>query len=130
MKILYENKALLFLAIFSTLFFCTSIPLIYNMLKYKYTFSDAGLRLLFYFDEDTEWVKGFSDNQFFKIQKGMSKEQVLHLVGKPLSKYCYKKGCTWTYTWQKKPTNDYDRREVLLDTHGYVVNKRHEFFID
>lgn len=104
--------------------FCT-----YSALRFHYGISDAIARTLLVVLEDTRWAGDFSEEKFSKVSSGMTKNEVITLLGKPLRETCTS-GCEWVYSWQAEPTASFDWRSVHFDEFGRVDSKRREFFID
>jgi hypothetical protein len=116
------------LAIFLLLF---SFGILRNMHKFGYDPNDAFWRVVWSIDEGTIWAPGFSEANFSKIKLTMHKEEVLKLVGRPLSNIddC-DDICTWAYTRQDAGTSDFDQRWVDFDNNNRVSGIRKSFFID
>ncbi len=101
------------------------------MYRYRYDFTSACWRYLYGFESDTKFADKFSENRFEKIRIGMSEEEIVILIGKPLHKYCYNYGCDWIYSWKIKGDSDhFDLRSVFFDSSGVVEKVRHEFFMN
>ena len=90
---------------------------------------------LIFFSENrrskSDWAPNFSEENFSKVKIGISSDEVLALMGKPLytSENCVD-GCFWHYTKQDSGTSDYDQRWVIFDSGYKVVEIRKSFFID
>ncbi|MBI2519766.1 MAG: outer membrane protein assembly factor BamE [Bdellovibrio sp.] len=102
-----------------------------NMYSYGYGVNDAFWRVVWSIDEGTIWAPNFSEENFSKLTKGMTSEEVLSLMGKPLnmSKNC-EDICFWNYTKQDSGTSDFDQRWVVFNRDHQVVEVRKSFFID
>ncbi|MGK5090451.1 outer membrane protein assembly factor BamE [Deltaproteobacteria bacterium TL4] len=106
-----------------TLLFALFVP--YNMIRYQYDFSNAFDRVLFYPLENTEWAPDFSEENFSKIRVGMTKKEVLTVLGEPLVRSCECQ--VWKYVWGKR-RNDFLTRAVVYGRYGKVrevVSKFH-----
>lgn len=101
----------------------------YNMHLYRYGLNDAFFRTLFSPLEFTIWKEGFSEENFSKIQLGMTEDQVLSLVGEPIFSYCVET-CEWLYTRQETDVDSFDRRAVAFDQNKRVEMIRKEFWVD
>lgn len=85
----------------------------------------------FMFDDDTCYAHGYSESGFREIKKGMIANEVVRLIGAPLSigKYCgidYKSA--WVYS--KPCRNSHYRVRVVIFMHGTVVKKDSSFYVD
>ena len=109
-----------------------SYGVIGNMIEYGYGVNDAFWRVIWWIDEGTIWAPGFSEKNFSKIKKGMSKKEVFTLMGKPLRGFddCNKDYCGWVYTKNDSPTSDFDQRWVFFNRRGKVIEIRKSFYID
>ena len=111
-----------------TFIFTIFVP--YHMIRYQYDFSNAFDRVLFYPLENTEWAADFSEENFSKIRVGMTKKEVLAIIGKPLietgntaSYWAY-----WAYTRYKNDHDDsVDRRMIYFDIHDTVDRVERSF---
>ena len=105
-----------------------------NAFRYNYGLSDALQRTWSAPYRSTEWAPGYKEEKFAKIRVGMSKKQVLELLGQPFagtfSKWCSNEAhCNWVYSHQTESWNDYDRRWVIFEN-GQVATIVHEFYWD
>lgn len=102
-----------------------------NMYQYGYGANDAFWRVVWAIDEGTLWSPGFSERNFNKIRVGMSRGEVLEIMGDPLHGYedC-QKNCFWSYTKQDSGTSDFDQRWVIFDENYKVSEVRKSFYID
>ena len=107
-----------------------SIGLANNIYSYGYGLSDAFWRVVWILDEDTVWVENFKEKKFDKITVGMSTQDVISLLGKPLNevKEC-KEDCFWYYTWHARGNADFDQRWIVFNN-NLVSEVRKSFFID
>ncbi len=81
--------------------------------------------------EGTLWSEDFSENEFSKIRIGMSSQEVIELIGQPISKGLNCDSiCFWIYTIQDTGTADFDQRWVVFNNHLKVTEVRKSFFID
>lgn len=120
-----------FIKIFILLTICIAGGVFHNMYKFGYGLNDAFYRVVWSIDEGTIWSKNFSEEAFLKVKVGMSMNEVLHLLGKPLDDLtsCLD-GCFWYYTRQDAGTSDFDQRWIVFDQSKKVKEIRKSFFID
>ena len=102
-----------------------------NMIHYGYGVNDAFWRVVWWIDEGTIWAEGFSEGNFDKVKIGMTSDEVLKIVGKPLHDIdnC-DEICIWGYTKQDAGTSDFDQRWVVFDSKLRVQEIRKTFYID
>ncbi len=88
-------------------------------------------------DDATIYAPGFSESKFRQVRKGMSKEEVLRLLGKPLQNDAHEpvqgmmsSNRRWFYSFldrSKIPDDDrvtntwFEWREIVFDSKGRVV---------
>ena len=116
------------LVVFALLF---SYGVLDNMYTYGYGFNDAFWRLVWWIDEETVWTKGFTEEKFNSIKMGMTKDEVIKILGLPLNDIndCLP-GCMWVYTWHSRGNADFDQRWIGFNENDQVNEKRKSFFID
>ena len=79
--------------------------------------------------EHTEYSAGYSDEGFRRIEPGMSSEEVIRLIGEPLSRGQLQDGReAWRYAWS--PTDSSYRVRAMVMEAGKVVSVSHEFYVD
>jgi outer membrane protein assembly factor BamE (lipoprotein component of BamABCDE complex) len=100
--------------------------------KYCCSVEDVFFYTIFFKDDATQFSSRYSEENFKKITKGMSKTDVVELMGEPL-----KKDLTggknfsevWRFTGAPADRN-YWFRIVLFDTDGKVVACEAKYFVD
>ncbi len=75
-------------------------------------------------NEDTIYSPQFTAMGWWRVQMGMTPNEVQRLIGPPLRKH----GSTWKYT-SYGPSETYHRREVRF-ANGVVVEKVAELYVD
>jgi len=106
-------------------------PVLFTMVKYRYTPMDAFLRCIINEPGETTLAEGFSEAKFFSIHLGMTRIQVEETLGPPLKRWNRDfTDCAWSYTWQTKATDSFDNRTVIFDTNGIVKTVVHEYYAD
>jgi hypothetical protein len=123
-------KLIVFLFLLLGFVFC-SINIIRNRSYYNST-RDIFSNVLFLFEDYTEYAPGYSEAEFKKISKGMSKVEVIKHLGEPLSKEIYKTGIYqeyWRFT-KGPPDSNYWFRVITFDQNGIVQNVEREYFVD
>lgn len=120
-----------FIKFLGIMFLLFSFGISINMYRFDYNLNDGFWRTLMIPFEGTVWAPGFSENNFTKMQLGMSEAEVHKLLGNPLDKDkdC-KKLCFWSYTLQDTGTADFDQRWVVFAKNKRVTEIRKSFFID
>ena len=109
----------------------SSSVIVFNMYKYRYDFQDALWRYIYSFESETKFAGGFSEKKFAKIKNGMTEDEVMSLLGKPLQRNCHEYGCNWIYSWKALGHSDhFDLRSIHFDSQGAVEKIRHEFFLN
>ena len=86
---------------------------VFNAVRYHYGFTDSLLRSVLWPLESTHWTEGFSEDSFDQVKIGMTEDDVVRLIGKPLRKTC-REGCELVYTWQTGSTSSFDWRLTPL----------------
>jgi len=121
-------KPFIFLTI-PTIFLIIS-PVIYNMVRYRYCPMDAFLRTIIR-ENNTIWAPGFSESKYSSIRTGMTKEQIIKILGEPVRKWDrdYPDGA-WSYSWQKEGDDIFDRRDITFSRDGQVTGVYREFYMD
>jgi outer membrane protein assembly factor BamE (lipoprotein component of BamABCDE complex) len=118
-------------SLFLCFVFISLFHIIFYMYQYRYSFPSAVWRFIYSFESDTKFANEFSERQFSNVRIGMSEEEVISLIGKPLGKNCFNYGCNWVYSWKIKGNSDhFDLRSVFFDTDDVVIRVRHEFFLN
>jgi hypothetical protein len=73
-----------------------------------------GAAFLLFFDDATVWADAYSDNGFRAVRVGMSRSEVINLLGTPLVTASYPDGRVGE-RWTKGRSNlSYRRREVIF----------------
>jgi outer membrane protein assembly factor BamE (lipoprotein component of BamABCDE complex) len=103
---------------------------LFNAMRFRYDLNDAFLRTVFFIFEDTRWAKEYTEEGFDRLTIGMSADEVVQIIGKPLRKTCADDGCDWVYTWQQASTLDFDRRALVFDENMLLKQKIRFYFID
>jgi hypothetical protein len=101
-----------------------------NKWRFGYGWGEAFGRTVMAPMTGTLWAKDFSERKFSSVHLGMTRPEVVQLLGKPLREGCGDSGCTWLYSWQDTGTADFDRRWVGFDLKGHVDRIYHDFFVD
>jgi outer membrane protein assembly factor BamE (lipoprotein component of BamABCDE complex) len=94
--------------------------------------SDRFFYAMFAMDDATQFSTGYSETNFQRISKGMSKAEVLSLVGEPLKKHVTH-GKEFSEVWrfsQGPPDRNYWFRIVLFDADERVVAREAKYFVD
>lgn len=105
--------------------------MIENMYSFGYGPNDAFWRVVWSIDEGTIWTENFSEMSFGQIQLGMTKKQVMSIMGSPLNaKEKLINDEVWYYTRQDSGTSDFDQRWVIFNHDNKVTEIRKSFFID
>lgn len=101
------------------------------MYEFGYGINDAFWRVIWAIDEETIWAENFSEESFEKVKLGMTSDEVLSVMGKPLNdiEKC-EGGCFWTYTGHARGNADFDQRWIVFDANNKVSEIRKSFFID
>lgn len=92
------------------------------------------LRTAFFLVNSTEWVQGFDENKFSAVRLGMTKNEVMQIVGSRFVDmdewWCSGENkCYWIYTRQIETWMNYDRRWIIFDN-GRVTSIVHTYWID
>jgi len=109
--------------------FGTSIALGALLAAVVYTF------IAYVFPFDTAYAPGYSETAFRSVRIGDSKEEVIALLGQPLSVHSVgiegteTWGEWWRYSWSPSDTH-YLLRQLLLDSEGRVVKILREIYWD
>jgi outer membrane protein assembly factor BamE (lipoprotein component of BamABCDE complex) len=87
---------------------------------------------VFMMDDDTRFSPRYDEESFRKIIPGMSKSDVVELLGEPLKKD--KTGTrnyseVWRFS-EADPDRNYWFRVVLFDAQGKVVRREAKYFVD
>ena len=73
-----------------------------------------------FFDSQTFYSQGYSENKFNSLHAGMTPEEVEAVMGPPLKKILWEDGSVnWTYSDRPWDTADFSRRWVI-STNGKV----------
>ena len=121
----------IFLLLCSIFFFLVTIR---NAIRYYYGLTDAMLRTAFFLGNSTEWVQGFEEKKFSAVTLGMTKSEVMQIVGTRFFDmdewWCSgETKCYWIYTRQIETWMNYDRRWIIFDN-GRVTSIVHSYWID
>ena len=103
------------------------------MIEFGYGVNDAFWRVVWAIDEETVWAKGFSEEKFLKVEEGMTKKEVLKLLGEPLNgteDFDETRDSFWYYTWHSRGNADFDQRWVVFGLDDKVKEIRKSFYID
>jgi len=89
--------------------------------------------VLFLREDASVYAPGYSEAAFNRVQPGMSRSEVLALLGPPLVKYDGssnpKTSEIWRYS-QAPPDKNYWLRIVIFDKNGIVSGKLGYYFVD
>lgn len=87
--------------------------------------------LSLFFEEETVYSHGFNEEKWDKIEIGTSSDDVVLLIGEPLSKGTVKSGKPyWYYSKQGPKDTNYRVRIVVFDSNYNVSNTIREFYLD
>lgn len=97
----------------------------YIKVKYHYDVGNAVLRTLFPPDKEVVWAEGFTESEFSLVVTGMSKQQVIGLVGEPLVRWYNvetSNDAVWSYAYcaPSDTRGNYDARNIHFDSNGAV----------
>ncbi len=114
------------------------IAILYHRTKYRYAWVDAVYSVILWPVESTRWKEDFSEEKFDIASKKSAGQEVIEILGEPLSKACSSidESCTLRYTWTgKQPCCDgyegfFHRREFDLDRHDKVTRTFRDFDVD
>jgi hypothetical protein len=88
------------------------------------------------FKTDTRYAAGYEHPKFRAIEIGMTEQQVIEILGEPLSRWCPYQFCDCDkahfvgFEYSESPSDTHYRlRQVYLDQ-GKVAEIRSEFYID
>ncbi|MGE3843618.1 MAG: hypothetical protein AB7I50_18765 [Vicinamibacterales bacterium] len=72
----------------------------------------------------TIWAPGFSETAFARIAVGMSSDEVVHALGRPLRLYASGKGEVWAYSqighYQRVAEKGFHERSVIMERNHVV----------
>jgi hypothetical protein len=100
--------------------------------KYCHGAEDVFFYALFARDDATQFSSGYNEANFAKITKGMSKADVVELIGEPLKKDVAS-GKNYSELWRftaAPPDRNYWFRIVLFDANEKVVAREAKYFVD
>lgn len=80
--------------------------------------------------EDTRYASGYTGRAFRQIGAGMSKEEVLELLGPPLGHGFYEPDRLEIWRYSLSPSDDSYRVRVVQFRDGLVIAKVHELYAD
>lgn len=85
--------------------------------------------LLFVFGDDTLYAKGYSYSKFNKIKKGMSRSEVIKLLGNPIDSPDYDRKTWWLRYSQPRTGGSYYIRTIGVenDTVAWISA---DFYVD
>ena len=107
------------------------LPLGSTMIRYHYGPVDAALHLLNHDPTATVYASGFSELRFSQVQPGMSRAEVEELLGPPLRRWHRDfVDCAWSYSWQRRGDDSFDRRTVNFNRDGTVNRAFRKFYVD
>ncbi|MGB5813824.1 MAG: hypothetical protein WBH85_18920 [Thermoanaerobaculia bacterium] len=82
-------------------------------------------------DHDTEYAEGFSDDVFRSLEMGLSRADLLRLLGSPLSVKEFPDGSTCLYYSRHGGSSaNYFVRVLVLDEKSSLVARRRYFYVD
>jgi steroid 5-alpha reductase family enzyme len=102
---------------------------IYQYRNYYNGVRDIISHVIFFFTDATEWAPNYSEDVFKKIHSGLSQEEVLKLLGKPLEEEKYIDREIWRYTRAPIDSN-YWFRIIVFDNKRIVMYTEREYFVD
>ena len=78
----------------------------------------------------TRFAPGYSWLAFSRVQPGMSRDEVVKLLGEPMEVHDRpNQGTSWRYS--KSPTDShYSLRVVVFSNSGVVMRVAHEYYVD
>lgn len=82
--------------------------------------------LVLMFGEDTVYVENFNEKEFFDIKIGMSREEVLKILGPPLEKAGGEK--YWHYSWYR--SGNFLKRVIIFDETNKVKKVKRGLYLD
>lgn len=81
-------------------------------------------------ETDTEFAHGYTDRAFRLVRPLQTKDQVLVLLGEPLTKNPNRSGSEERWTYSRSPRSTHYRYREVRFTDGLVAGKHHHFYID
>jgi hypothetical protein len=92
---------------------------------------DAGLLVLYGFEDQTRWAPGFDEAKFARVRPGMLEGEVVSLLGRPLRVVHFEGPDERVlYYSEGPPDTNYWLRLVVVDAVGRVRDVRSEYFAD
>lgn len=99
--------------------------------RYGYSLSDSYLTLLTTGQNATRYGPGYSDRQLAGVRIGMSREEVLTILGEPLERYSYmESNQCWRFSLPASPSGHYHNRSVSFSQDGRVIDVFKGFYFD
>lgn len=87
--------------------------------------------LSFIFEEETIYSENFNKKKWGEIKTGTSSDDIVLLVGEPLSKDTVENGkLYWYYSKQGPKNTNYRVRIVIFDSNNNVLETIQEFYLD
>ncbi len=78
---------------------------------------------------DTAYAEGYTESGFCSLELGMTREEVVRILGRPLDYEESLRRREWSYTKSPSSTS-YHVRGVVFDAAGTLVAKRAELWLD
>ena len=108
------------------IFITILISIFFFLIYINNTFREKVLLMVMY--EDTTYAKDYSEENFFKIKKGMTKEEVKKILGEPLFKT--ENNNYWHYSWYGNGTGNHLTRLIIFGKDGKVERIERDFYLD
>ena len=81
------------------------------------------------FTDDTKYSENYSGWKFLKIKKGMTKNQVYDILGKPIAVFTREKGVE-SLQYSKSPKDTHYRIRQVYMKDNKVIERFSEFYVD
>lgn len=83
------------------------------------------------YDERTRYAAGYTEEGFRSLKAGVSKDDVLRVLGEPLSRREIAGGRSiFYYSEQATARDNYLVRNVVFDSQGRLLERHAEFYVD
>jgi hypothetical protein len=93
----------------------------------------SGTVLAWAFGEDTVYAPGYTDDGFRRVEIGMTRAEVLSLIGPPLARWPLGSAdllVEYAEKWSTSPGDTNFRRRVIWFREGRVARKFAEYWVD
>src|SRR5262245_14258904 len=92
-------------------------------IRYGYDFADTVDCLLTTGGHKTRYAPGYSDFAFNRVRLGMSRSEVLDILGEPLERYApWQPDFAWRYSVPATNTGHFHLRELRFSPEGLVID--------